>query len=67
MAQMQPGPMAEPKPAKASPRRTAAAPKRKPAARGFLPRTAGKKGPGQCGTFMYWKGGKCVDARDKKK
>lgn len=23
----------------------------------------GKKGPGMCGTFMYWKAGKCVDAR----
>jgi hypothetical protein len=25
-----------------------------------------KKGPGQCGTFMYHKKGKCVDARAKK-
>jgi hypothetical protein len=35
--------------------------------RGFLPGARGKKGPGQCGTFMYWKGGKCVDARLPKK
>ena len=27
---------------------------------------AAKKGPGLCGTFMYWKGAKCMDARDKK-
>ena len=24
------------------------------------------KGPGSCGTFKYWKGGSCLDARDKK-
>lgn len=23
----------------------------------------GKKGPGMCGTFNYWSGGKCVDIR----
>lgn len=23
------------------------------------------KGPGRCGTYMYWKGGKCNDARAK--
>jgi hypothetical protein len=70
VAQMQPGPMsstAKPKAAKASPRRTAAKPKRKAAARGFLPGKAGGKGPGRCGTMMYWKGGKCVDARTGKK
>ncbi len=22
-----------------------------------------KKGPGECGTYNYWKAGKCVDAR----
>lgn len=22
-----------------------------------------KKGPGECGTFNYWKKGKCIDAR----
>jgi hypothetical protein len=54
---------AKPKAAKAAPRRTAAAPKKKAAAKGYLPRTAGAKGPGRCGTMMYWKGGKCVDAR----
>lgn len=54
-----------PKAAKAAPRRTGAAPRRKTAARGFLPRSAGAKGPGRCGTNMYWKGGKCVDARTK--
>jgi hypothetical protein len=61
--------MAKPKAGKASkaaPRR-AAAPKKKAASRGFLPRKAGTKGPGQCGTFMYWKGGKCMDARLPKK
>jgi hypothetical protein len=21
-------------------------------------------GPGECGEYMYWKGGKCVDARN---
>lgn len=68
VAQGQPGAAtAKPKAAKASPRRAAAAPKKKTAARGFLPRKAGAKGPGQCGTFMYWKGGKCVDARLPKK
>jgi hypothetical protein len=51
------------KAAKAAPRRTAAAPKKKTAAKGFLPGKTAKKGPGQCGTYMYWKGGKCVDAR----
>jgi len=51
-----------PKVTKAPPRRASAAPKKKTAARGFLP-SKGKKGPGQCGTYMYWKGGKCVDAR----
>lgn len=25
-----------------------------------------KKGPGQCGAYMYYKGGKCADARAKK-
>ena len=25
-----------------------------------------KKGPGQCGAYMYYKGGKCMDARAKK-
>lgn len=67
--QMQPGaksPTAKPKAARPAPRR-AAAPKKKTAARGFLPRKAGAKGPGQCGTYMYWKGGKCVDARSPKK
>jgi hypothetical protein len=57
---------AKPKMAKKTVRRTAAAPRRK-TARGFLPRKAGAKGPGQCGTFMYWKGGKCMDARLPKK
>jgi hypothetical protein len=52
-----------PKAAKAAPRKAIAAPKKKMAARGFLPSKAGKKGPGQCGKYMYWKGGKCIDAR----
>ena len=25
-----------------------------------------KKGPGKCGTYMYWKNRKCMDARAKK-
>jgi hypothetical protein len=52
-----------PKAAKAAPRKAATAPRKKTAARGFLPGKTAKKGPGQCGTHMYWKGGKCVDAR----
>ena len=56
--QMQPG-------AKSSTAKPKAA--KKSGARGFLPRKAGAKGPGQCGTYMYWKGGKCVDARLPKK
>jgi hypothetical protein len=59
-------PTAKPKAAKTGQRRSAAAPKRKTAGRGFLPR-AGGKGPGQCGPMMYWKGGRCVDARATKK
>lgn len=40
-----------------------AAPAAKPAAK-----TAVKaKGPGSCGTYMYWKAGKCNDARAPKK
>ena len=58
MAQGMGGPMMSPPPKKAE-----KAPTKKPAARGFLPRKAGAKGPGQCGTNMYWKGGKCLDAR----
>jgi hypothetical protein len=27
---------------------------------------AGSKGPGRCGAYMYYKGGKCMDARAKK-
>ena len=29
-------------------------------------RKAGSKGKSSCGTYMYRKGGKCVDARNKK-
>jgi hypothetical protein len=43
-----------------------AVPKKKSPARGYLPR-AGAKGPGRCGTHMYWKAGKCHDARLPKK
>ncbi len=56
------GPMmysAPPKGAKAPPPRAAA--------KGYLPRTAGRKGPGGCGTYLYWKGGKCHDARSPSK
>ena len=42
--------------------KAAKAPGKGPAARGYLPRSAAK-GPGRCGTHMYWKGGKCHDAR----
>lgn len=30
------------------------------------PRMASAKRPGSCGTFMYWKDGRCNDARNKK-
>jgi hypothetical protein len=50
-----------------SPSKAAKAPPRRPAARGSLARAAGRKGPGSCGTYMYWKGGKCLDARLPKK
>jgi hypothetical protein len=30
-------------------------------------KVAAAKRPGSCGTYMYWKGGRCQDARDKKK
>jgi hypothetical protein len=66
VAQSMGGPMMSsppPKAAKPAPRKAATAPRKKTAARGFLPRAAGAKGPGRCGTHMYWKGGKCVDAR----
>jgi hypothetical protein len=67
VAQGQPGATtAKPKAAKPAPRRAAATPKRGTAKRGFLPRKAGAKGPGRCGTNMFWKGGKCVDARAPK-
>lgn len=26
--------------------------------------TAARAEPGNCGEYMYWKGGKCVDARN---
>jgi hypothetical protein len=64
MAQSMGGPMMSsppPKATKAPARRGAVAPRKRPAARGYLPR--GGKGPGRCGTYMFWKGGKCVDAR----
>jgi hypothetical protein len=68
VAQGQPGAKSTAKPTaatKAAPRRTAA--RKRTKASGFLPGKAARKGPGQCGTFMYWKGGKCVDARLPKK
>ncbi len=49
--------------ADAAPRRSGRAP-RKSTVRG-APVTAAKR-PGGCGTFMYWKDGKCNDARNKK-
>lgn len=67
-APTQPGAKSTAKPkaaAKAAPRRTATRQRTK--ARGFLPGKTASKGPGQCGTFMYWKGGKCVDTRLPKK
>lgn len=30
-------------------------------------KAAAAKRPGSCGTYMYWKDGRCQDARDKKK
>jgi uncharacterized protein (DUF2147 family) len=38
----------------------------KTAVKGMTMKAVAKKGPGMCGTYMYWKGGKCMDARDKK-
>ena len=38
----------------------------KTAVKGMTMKAAAKKGPGMCGTFMYWKGGTCMDARLKK-
>jgi hypothetical protein len=29
-------------------------------------KVAAAKRPGSCGTYMYWKGGSCQDARNKK-
>jgi hypothetical protein len=55
-------PMAPLQAAKSPPHRAVMAARRKAAARGYLPRSAAK-GPGRCGTHMYWKGGKCHDAR----
>ena len=49
--------------ADAGPRRSSRAP-RKSAVRGA--RMTSAKQPGGCGTFMYWKDGKCNDARNKK-
>src|SRR5215467_524596 len=40
--------------------------KKKAAKRSKGKRKAGSKGKSSCGTFMYRKGGKCVDARNKK-
>ena len=35
--------------------------------RGRAPaRMASAKSPGSCGTFMYWKDGRCNDARNKR-
>jgi hypothetical protein len=53
-------PMATPQSGKASSPGIKTA--KKPVAKGYLPRSAAK-GPGRCGTHMYWKGGKCHDAR----
>jgi hypothetical protein len=61
VAQGMGGPMMSPPPPQAT-----KAPRKGTAARGYLPRSAGGKGikgPGRCGTNMYWKAGKCVDAR----
>lgn len=41
--------------------------KGKKAKKGKAKKKAGKKkGAGQCGAYMYYKGGKCMDARAKK-
>jgi hypothetical protein len=39
---------------------------RAPRVAGFAQTRSGAKQPGGCGTYMYWKGGTCVDARNKK-
>ena len=38
-----------------------------PGAKSPTAKPKGGKGPGQCGPMMYWKGGRCVDARSTKK
>jgi hypothetical protein len=48
--------------ADAGPRRSARAPRKTVR----QARVASAKQPGGCGTFMYWKDGKCNDARNKK-
>jgi hypothetical protein len=47
-----------------SPRRVATHEQRTVRTARVVPTAA--KQPGSCGTFMYWKDGKCNDARDKK-
>jgi hypothetical protein len=47
----------------AGPRRTSRKARRAVSAQ---PRIASAKRPGSCGTFMYWKDGRCNDARNKK-
>jgi hypothetical protein len=50
--------------ARAPDRRARAA--RAPRVAGFARTRAGAKQPGGCGTYMYWKNGTCMDARNKK-
>lgn len=40
--------------------------KGKKAKKGKAKKAGKKKGAGQCGAYMYYKGGKCMDARAKK-
>ena len=62
VAQGMGGPMGGPMMSSPPPKAKAAPKKKKTGAKGYLPRAAAK-GPGRCGTVIYWKAGKCVDAR----
>jgi hypothetical protein len=52
--------------AEAGPRRAPRSGKSAAQRRGPPARVASAKVPGGCGTYMYWKNGRCNDARNKK-
>jgi hypothetical protein len=52
--------------AEAGPRRAPRSGKSAAQRRGPQARVASAKVPGGCGTYMYWKNGRCNDARNKK-